>query len=139
MIVIYRDKLGVDQMTPVPYVNEAEFQRVLKEHPELLRDSDEPQLCFLGQEVNIGAAGKADLLFLDADGRVSVDAELHHKAGDHAEKSQVGEKTGLDQVVEAVGAQRGPGAGDLDAEVALGGLEVHSELFGGFFVGRGRV
>jgi hypothetical protein len=59
-------------MTPVPYENEAELQHVLKEHPELLRDGDDPPLYCIGSEVSIGDAGTADLLLLDAEGKLSV-------------------------------------------------------------------
>lgn len=72
MTVVYRDKAGVAQMTPVQYASEDELQRVLKEHPELLRDGEEPPLYCIGREVTLGEAGTADLLFLDAQGKISV-------------------------------------------------------------------
>ena len=72
MAVIYRDKAGFAQMASVAYTNEGELQRILMEHPELLRAEDEPQLYCLGEEIALGDAGTADLLFLDSDGKLSV-------------------------------------------------------------------
>ncbi len=48
MIVVYKDKAGVDTMTPVPYQDEAELQLVLKEHPELLQDTGGARLYCIG-------------------------------------------------------------------------------------------
>src|SRR6185312_1201934 len=65
------------------------------------------------------------------DRRIAVDAELHHEALDDAEEGDVVVVAELDEVVEAIGAERRPVAMHLDHEVALGRRELH-------FVGRGR-
>ena len=56
--------------------------------------------------------------------RIAVDAELHHEALDDAEEGDVVEVAELDQVVEAVGAERRPVAMHLDDEVALGRRDI---------------
>src|SRR6185312_1661812 len=64
--------------------------------------------------------------------RIAVDAKLDHEPGDHAEKSNVLEVAGANQVVEAVrtvGRQR---AGDFHREVSLGRFKFHFERVRGF-------
>ena len=56
--------------------------------------------------------------------RIAMDAELHHEARDHAEEADVVVKSVLHQIVETVGAVRGPVAVHLDHEDALGGVEL---------------
>jgi len=68
-----------------------------------------------------------------------VYAELGHEALYDAEESHVGEEAGLDQVIEPVGAEGGPGAGDFYDEIALGGGEFNLEVIGSFFGSLGRV
>ncbi len=72
VIVVYKDKAGVDKMTPVPYNDEDELQSVLEEYPGLLQDVDEPSLRLIGRKVYLDEAGEADLLFLDEDGHLTV-------------------------------------------------------------------
>src|SRR5262249_5785441 len=54
---------------------------------------------------------------------IPIDAELHHEAGDHAEKTGAVVKAVLDEIVEPVGAFRRPGARHLDHEHAPGRIE----------------
>jgi hypothetical protein len=72
VMVVYKDKASVDKMTSVPYVDEDELQSVLEEYPELLQDVDGPPLRWVGRGVALGDAGFADLLFLDAEGHLTV-------------------------------------------------------------------
>ena len=57
--------------------------------------------------------------------RIAVDAELHHEALDDAEEARVVEEAVLDEIVEAVGADRRPVAMHLDDEAALARVELH--------------
>lgn len=72
MTVVYRDKTGVTQMTPVAYENEAELQLVLRNHPELLEDVAGATLHCIASEVELAEAGIADLLHIDSDGHLTV-------------------------------------------------------------------
>src|ERR1700722_15407136 len=54
---------------------------------------------------------------------IGVQAELYDETRDHAEESGVGEKSMLHQIIETVGAQRGPGARNFDYEITGGGFE----------------
>jgi len=73
-------------MTPAEYADEAELQRVLEEHPELLRDEDEPPLYCLGSGVRIEGAGIADMLLVDGDGQLSIaEVKLARNAQSHRE------------------------------------------------------
>ena len=56
------------------------------------------------------------------DRRIGGDAELDHEALDHAEEARVIVDLLLHQLIEARGAEGGPGLGHLDDEVALAGL-----------------
>ena len=67
-------------------------------------------------------------------GGIAAETELDDEAGNDAEESGVVVETMLHQIVEAVGAERSPGARDLNDDVALGGGEfyfVHVGSFGG--------
>ena len=55
--------------------------------------------------------------------RIAVNPELAHETGDHAEKRDVLEKSGANQVVKTVGPVGGQRAGDRDGEFALGGVK----------------
>ena len=56
-----------------------------------------------------------------------MNAKLHHEAGDGAEESRVIIETVLHQVVEAVGAERRPGAVHLENERPLARLDAHAK------------
>src|SRR2546425_11829727 len=60
-------------------------------------------------------------------GGIAVDAELGHESRDHAEEARASEVAALHEVVEPVGAERGPVALDLDHEGAFAGLESGAE------------
>src|SRR6266567_1497616 len=61
------------------------------------------------------------------DRRVRADAELDHEAWDHAEKAGAVIEMMLDEVIETVGADRGPGASHCDGEISARGDELHLE------------
>src|SRR5262249_44778158 len=73
------------------------------------------------------------------DGRIGAEAELGNEAWEYAEKACVVEIVVLDEVVEAVGAERSPGAGYGDGEGAAGGVELDLIGVGSFGVESCRV
>jgi hypothetical protein len=56
---------------------------------------------------------------------IAIDAPLYYEPAHYAEKAIVVVKAVLHQRVEAIGPLWGPGFGDLDHEIALGGLKLH--------------
>src|SRR5208283_5543164 len=58
------------------------------------------------------------------DRRIGAEAELDHEISMDTEEAGVIEIVVLDEIVEAVSAERRPGAGDGDGEVAAGGVEL---------------
>lgn len=123
MTVVYRDKAGVAHLTPVPYSDEDELQRTLKEHPELLRDGDEPPLYCLGREVTVGEAGTADLLFIDAEARLSV---VEVKLA----RNQESRRDVLAQAFDYTSALSDYTADELDGQLA-GELEIRLQALSG--------
>ena len=65
-------------------------------------------------------------------GGVGVEAELDDEVGKDAEEAGVIEIVVLDEIVEAVGAEGRPGAGDGEGEFAAGGVEFYLVGVGGF-------
>ena len=54
-------------------------------------------------------------------------SELRDEPRQHPNERNVGEVSGVDELVKAVGPSRGPGANDVDGEVAAGRLEGDAE------------
>src|ERR1700722_12207709 len=90
-----------------------------------------------GESQKAGVIALGDGIVLDVGllprgvyGGVGVETKLHHEARDDAEESGVGKEAVLHQIIETIGAQRGPGAGDGDDKVTSSSFERHFVLIG---------
>ena len=72
MAVVHRSEERTVVMQPGSYENEAELHRLLATHPHLLSGADEPEVSFVASELNLGKAGKLDLLLVDQEGQPIV-------------------------------------------------------------------
>src|ERR1041385_3310785 len=62
--------------------------------------------------------------------RIPIDAKLRPLTGHHAEDRRVVVVTTVDQIEEAIGAMRGPGAMYIDKDRSPGGLQLDREIIG---------
>ena len=83
----------------------------------------------LGDGIVLDGGGFPDRI----DRGIGADAELRHEVGEDAEEAGVVVKVVLDEIVEAVGAERSPRARDGDDEIAARGGKFHLVLVGRFF------
>lgn len=72
MAVVHRSEERTVVMQPGSYENEAELHRLLATHPHLLSGANEPEVSFVASELNLGKAGKLDLLLVDQEGQPIV-------------------------------------------------------------------
>lgn len=72
MAVCYVSDEGRQQLSAIPYEDERELQRVVADSPYLLAEDDEPEPVLVAREVALVGAGKADLVYLDQTGQITV-------------------------------------------------------------------
>ena len=68
-----------------------------------------------------------------------MDAELAHKTRNHAKEGDIGEKARTHEIIKSVGAIGSQRAGDLNNDLAFGGIELSLEGFRGHGSELGRV
>jgi hypothetical protein len=77
MPVIFKSGTNSEAVVSTPFANEAELQKLLSEHPDLLRQPNEPPIAYIASEVNLSDAGSLDLLMVNRDGLpIAVEVKL---------------------------------------------------------------
>lgn len=72
MAICFVNDNGTNRLESASYATEQELEDIIAANPYLLLGENEPELSLIAGQVNLPGSGIADLLFLDASGRLTV-------------------------------------------------------------------